>query len=166
MIFVTVGTTAAFDRLLQAVETLHVDEELLVQRGPSTFVPKSGTYVDFMPYDEVVNAMHRASVVVMHAGVGSILTAIEAGKRPVVVSRSRLEGEAVDDHQVGLAQRLHDVQVVVHVDDLAKLPDAIAAARLGQIRLDWNSTLADEIAAHVTAVCGVSRAGSRPNAAP
>ena len=104
MIFVTVGTNEArFDRLLQAFQPSPPDEELLVQHGPSGVRPPGATCVDYLPYDELVATVRRARVVVTHAGVGSIMTALANGKRPIVVPRLRRFDEAVDDHQLQLA---------------------------------------------------------------
>ena len=66
----------------------------------------------------------RARVVVSHAGVGSIMLALMAGRRPVVVPRIAALGEAVDDHQVPLARRLDAAGLVRLVED----PDDLAAA--------------------------------------
>ena len=119
MILVTVGTNEApFDRLLGALDTGdRPDEELLVQHGPSRIRPAGATCVEFLPYDELVDAIRAARVVVMHAGVGSIMTALGNGKRPLVVPRLRRFGEAVDDHQLDLGRRLYDEGLVTLVED-------------------------------------------------
>ena len=97
MIFVTVGTTHfQFDRLIAGVATLEIDEEIVVQRGPSR-VP-----------------------------AGSIMVALSEGRQPIVVPRLARFGEAVDDHQVQVAEMLAErdrVQVLMEPGDLA---DAIA----------------------------------------
>lgn len=126
MIFVTIGTSEPFDRLLQALEGAVTEEPLLIQRGASSACPPGATAVDFLPFDDFIEHLRRARVVVMHAGVGSVLAAISVGKRPVVVARRWRFGEAVDDHQLAFARRMHETGRVVHVDDLSRLPEAIA----------------------------------------
>ena len=122
MIVVTVGTNEApFDRLLRAFDGHPVDEELLVQHGPSAIRPAGAECVEFLSYDELTDAIARARVVVTHAGVGSIMTALANGKRPVVLPRLRRFGEAVDDHQVALGRRLDEaglVSLVESADDV------------------------------------------------
>ena len=126
MIFVTVGTNEArFDRLLQAFEPSPPDEELLVQHGPSGVRPPGATCVDYLPYDELVATVRRARVVVTHAGVGSIMTALANGKRPIVVPRLRRFDEAVDDHQLQLAVRLDEAGLVTLVERPEDLPAAL-----------------------------------------
>ena len=127
MIFVTVGTSEPFDRLLHAFEGAVSNEPVLVQRGASYACPQGATAVDFLPFDDFIGHLRRARVVVMHAGAGSVLAAISVGKRPIVVPRLRCFGEAVDDHQLAFARRMHETGRVVHVDDLSRLSEAIAS---------------------------------------
>jgi UDP-N-acetylglucosamine transferase subunit ALG13 len=122
MIFVTVGmSTSPFDRLLRAVGELPLEEELVVQHGPSLVRPARARCHDYLPHDELTELMRQARVVVTHAGVGSVALALLQGKRPVVVPRRRRFGEAVDDHQAQLAGTLHRQGVVRLVDDLDEL---------------------------------------------
>lgn len=126
MIFVTVGTNEAlFDRLLRALDGLGTADELLVQHGPSSIRPAGARCVDYLDYDEIVAAMRKADVVVTHAGVGSVMTALMNGKRPVVMPRLRRHGEAVDDHQLEFARSLATTGLVRLVEDPADLPDAL-----------------------------------------
>jgi beta-1,4-N-acetylglucosaminyltransferase len=139
MIFVTVGTNEApFDRLVRvfdsyaAAEAGRPAEEVLLQHGASRLRPAGATCVEFLPFDELVEAIRRARAVVMHAGVGSIMTALANGKRPIVVPRLRRYVEAVDDHQLDLGRRHHESGLVTLVEDpeevLAALPTAFATS--------------------------------------
>lgn len=118
MILVTVGTSETpFDRLLQAFDVVdRPDEELVVQHGPSSVRPRDASCVDFLPFDQLVDAIRRARLVVTHAGVGSIMTTLANGKRPIVVPRLRRFDEAVDDHQLALGRRLAESGLVVLVE--------------------------------------------------
>jgi UDP-N-acetylglucosamine transferase subunit ALG13 len=121
VIFVTVGTNEApFDRLLEAVNSLELDEELIVQHGSSAVQPEGALCVESLPLDELTALVRQARIVVTHAGVGTILTALANGKRAVVVPRLHDYGEAVDDHQVEFARRLHPdlITLVEDTDDL------------------------------------------------
>jgi UDP-N-acetylglucosamine transferase subunit ALG13 len=130
MIVVTVGTNeAAFDRLVRAVEMLPGGEEILVQYGSSSERPANATHCyEFLLFDELVAEMRRARVVVTHAGIGSIMSALSCGKRPLVVPRLARYGEAVDDHQLPVARRLEDAGLVTVVEDPSDLPAAVARA--------------------------------------
>jgi UDP-N-acetylglucosamine transferase subunit ALG13 len=125
VIFVTVGTNEArFDRLLHAVEALGGSEELIVQHGPSPVRPRGATCVDYLSFEDLTEHIRRARLVVMHAGVGSILAALANGAKPLVAARLRRFGEAVDDHQVTFARRVHAEGFVQLVEDLEGLPEA------------------------------------------
>jgi UDP-N-acetylglucosamine transferase subunit ALG13 len=140
MIFVTVGTNeAAFDRLLRHLDGVAAGEELVVQHGASSVRPAGATCLDFLPFEDLVELMRRARVVVTHAGVGSIVAALTNGKRPLVVPRLARFGEAVDDHQLPLARRLAGSGLVTLVEDPAELLQALAAggsAEVGGIGMD------------------------------
>jgi UDP-N-acetylglucosamine transferase subunit ALG13 len=152
MIFVTVGTSEPFDRLLRALGGLETGEELVVQRGVSAVDLPQATCVDFLPYPELVLHLQRARVVVMHAGAGSVIAALANGKQPIVVPRLRVHREAVDDHQVAFGRRLHEAGLVRLVEDpadlaseLQKLPPAAG------LREDGVGTLAADLKAYLTA---------------
>src|SRR4029453_6241613 len=66
-----------------------------------------------VPLAEMRQAMLEADVVVSHAGVGSALAAMQAGRRAVYVPRRRGHGEHVDDHQVAMARELESRCLVV-----------------------------------------------------
>lgn len=105
MIFATCGTSPVpFERMMNAVTTLPATD-LFVQHGPAE-PPACACAYPYLPFDALVEMMGAADVVVSHAGVGSILCAIEAGHTPVVFPRLRRYSEAVDDHQVELAVAL------------------------------------------------------------
>lgn len=149
MIFLTVGTNhARFDRLLEAFRDWDGHEELVVQHGPSTVRPAHASCCDFLSFDENVELMEAARVVVTHAGVGSVLLALEHAKRPVVVARLHRFGEAVDDHQLAFGARLAREGLVTLVDLeregqaglLAALEEAPAPARAAST-LDLSSEL-------------------------
>ena len=129
MIVVTVGTNEArFDRLLEAVATLRVQDEILVQYGSSSVRPANARCLEFLPFDDLLREMRAARVVVMHAGIGSIMSALACGKRPVVVPRLVRYREAVDDHQLPVARRLEAAGLVTVVEDLSHLEEAVITA--------------------------------------
>jgi UDP-N-acetylglucosamine transferase subunit ALG13 len=125
VIFVTVGTCEPFERLMLAVDELRLDERVVVQTGLSSTIPRHAETVDFLPYDELVALVREARLVVTHAGVGSILTALLNGAKPVVVPRLGRHGDAVDDHQLELAERLERMGLVELVRETSELAAAV-----------------------------------------
>jgi UDP-N-acetylglucosamine transferase subunit ALG13 len=128
MILVTTGTNEQpFDRLVRAAADLAAREEAFVQYGASREPHGPGEWVEFLGFDELADRMREARVVICHAGVGSIMLARKCGHRPVVVPRRVALGEAVDDHQLQMARRLHAAGLVTLVEDERDLPAAAGA---------------------------------------
>jgi UDP-N-acetylglucosamine transferase subunit ALG13 len=162
VIFATIGTTEPFDRLLGALDAL-TDEELVVQCGDSSARPSRATCIDYVSFDELLEYIRGARFVVSHAGVGTILAVIREGKRPIVVPRRAMFGEAVDDHQVELARRLDELRLVTCVEDPATLVDAMRSAAPETRPLDdAHPRLVDELRQYVeSTVRGTSDASRR-----
>jgi UDP-N-acetylglucosamine transferase subunit ALG13 len=157
VIFVTVGTNEArFDRLLDAVARLEVDEEVVVQHGHSSPVgPAGATLVEFLPFEGIVDMVRRSRVVVTHAGVGSVMVSLANGKRPIVVPRLKAFAEAVDDHQFELGRRFASAGLVAFVETPEGISDAVqreqeAASivpRTSSLALDLRGFLEEIVAA-------------------
>ena len=129
MIFVSVGThEAPFDRLLRTVYELGLDEEIVVQHGPSSVRSELALEAEYLSFDEVVDYIRAARAVVTHAGVGSVMVALANGKRPIVMPRLHSFDEHVDDHQLELARRLEANGLVTAVESPAAMAEALAQA--------------------------------------
>jgi len=146
-VLVTVGTNETpFDRLLEAVSGLGLDEPVVVQHGCSAVRPVGTECVDFLPFEQMDALSRSARAVVCHAGIGSVALALAHGRRPIIVPRLRSFGEAVDDHQVFFARRLEAAGLATVIEDLARLPEALAAHQPAPLRGD-GPDLTAEIAA-------------------
>ncbi len=132
MILVTVGSSWAFDRLVRTADELaaRLDEPMIIQRGESSHVPQHAQYVDTVDGTQMQDWLSEARVVVAHAGAGTILSVLQAGKPLVIVPRVARFGEVIDDHQFELAEALESRGWVVMVTDLSveSLAEAIAHA--------------------------------------
>lgn len=105
---VSVGTTESygFRRLLDAAAPLLVGVDTVWQTGATD---ARGLGIDArptVPFTEMAAAVAEADVVVAHAGTGTALTALEAGRCPVLVPRLGRYDEHVDDHQEQIAAEL------------------------------------------------------------
>jgi UDP-N-acetylglucosamine--N-acetylmuramyl-(pentapeptide) pyrophosphoryl-undecaprenol N-acetylglucosamine transferase len=65
---------------------------------------------------ELSHAMAESDVVITHAGVGSAISALKAGKRPIFVPRRKRFKEHVDDHQVLIATELDQRKLAFHAE--------------------------------------------------
>ena len=153
MILVTVGTNEApFDRLLEGVDALQLDEELVVQHGPSKVRPRGAECHDFLAFDEIVEHMRAARVVISHAGVGTVLVALANGKHPVVVPRLRQFGEAVDDHQLAFARRLHREGVLTCVERREAFELVVIAGHPPAPRRRRSAKLVDDLHSYLVGI--------------
>lgn len=103
MILVTVGLQGPFDRLIRAVDewsALRNCAEVFAQIGKAKYVPQHMRFTDFVDPFEFKDLVERARLVVAHAGIGSIISALEAGKPIVVMPRRAGFREQRNDHQV------------------------------------------------------------------
>lgn len=113
---VTLGSVEqSFRRLLDhLVPILEPDAEVLWQTGHT---PTAGLPIDarpFLPAADLAAAMAAADVVIAHAGCGSALDALNAGKLPILVPRDAARGELVDGHQIELATSLAERGLALH----------------------------------------------------
>ena len=116
VIFVTVGTQVHFDRLIQTVDEwagLRGRSDVFAQIGPSTYRPKHIQARRFMDPMEFRKRVELATAVIAHAGMGSIITALEFGKRIIVMPRQANFGEQRNDHQMATAKRFAELGRII-----------------------------------------------------
>ena len=131
-VVVTVGAseTYGFERLVRAlVPLLPPGADILWQTGCADVAEWDIDARRQVPALDLEAAMRDADVVVSHAGVGSALSALESGRRPVLVPREHAFGEHVDNHQFQIAEDLagRHLAVARRVDEL-RLEDLEEAA--------------------------------------
>ena len=101
---VTLGMERGFRRLLERlVAIIPAGIEVLWQTGHTPVEGLGIAAHRFVHAATLADAMGQADVVVAHAGCGSALTALKAGKCPVLVPRDPGWGEVVDSHQADIA---------------------------------------------------------------
>jgi len=133
VIFVTLGThEQPFDRALDLVAELPLGDKIVVQHGntPARDQLENVEWVEYLGLDAMSSSMRRADVVITHAGVGSAVTAIKAGKKPIMLPRLARFGEHVDDHQLQLAERFANSEVGVVCRPGDNLASAVTEARV------------------------------------
>lgn len=137
---VSIGTQEGynFDRLFAAVVPLLANcTEVLWQTADQDLsgygIPGRST----VPHDELRRAIDGSDVVIAHAGVGAALTALEAGKCPILIPRRASHGEHVDDHQVQIAVELDRRNLALHrAPDELTADDLLSAAARTTIHVD------------------------------
>ena len=130
MIFVTVGAQMSFDRMIAWVDEWAMSEnrnDVVAQIGPSDFEPRTLKVLPFMAPPEYRERMASADAIIAHAGMGSILNALELAKPIVVIPRLSRLGETRNDHQVGTAKRLSEEGLVLTANTPGRLAEQMRA---------------------------------------
>ncbi len=136
-VVVTLGTMdQGFRRLVEClVAILPPETEVLWQTGATPIEGLGIRGQRFVPATTLAAAMREADVVIAHAGCGSALTALKAGKCPVLVPRDPRGGEVVDGHQTEIAEWLDAKGLALaRQADRLTLDDLIRAARWRVVR--------------------------------
>jgi UDP-N-acetylglucosamine--N-acetylmuramyl-(pentapeptide) pyrophosphoryl-undecaprenol N-acetylglucosamine transferase len=82
-----------------------------------------------LPTHELLSAVAECDAVITHAGIGSIMSALQTGKRPIVIPRRAQFREHVDDHQTLIADELAKRDLVVRAEaDKVQWTDVLRAA--------------------------------------
>jgi UDP-N-acetylglucosamine transferase subunit ALG13 len=145
MIFVTVGSQTPFDRLIRAVDEWagkHARTDVFAQIAATSYRPEHIEYKNFLTPTEFGQAIQRCSVIVAHAGMGTIISALELGKQVVVMPRRASLHETRNDHQVATAQRFGAQGRIIVANDEYELPHKLAyASSLGEAnRIDTHAS--------------------------
>ncbi len=128
MVYCTLGTMHLdFLRLITAVDAFARDsgERVIVQRGLSPTVPEHCEHFAFRSREEVLALQREARVIVAHAGIGSVIDALETGRPLIVVPRMKRLGEHTTEHQMDLARAVQRRGWGRMIEDIADLPDAL-----------------------------------------
>ena len=116
MIFLTVGSSDPFDRMVRAVDEWAAARgrtDVFAQIGKAQYQPRHIEAVRFLSPSEFRQRVRTAQLLVAHAGMGSIITALEAG-RPIIIMPKRASlGEHRSEHQVATAERLGQRQGII-----------------------------------------------------
>jgi UDP-N-acetylglucosamine--N-acetylmuramyl-(pentapeptide) pyrophosphoryl-undecaprenol N-acetylglucosamine transferase len=128
-VFVTVGSNRyPFDRLIRRLDAVLPRSWPItwqISGGDAAYRPTRGRVERFLAFSEMQQLFRTCDIVICHAGVGSTMSALEHGQRPIVVPRSARHGEHVDDHQHDLAQYLKRFPTIA-----VRAPDEISVDTL------------------------------------
>lgn len=131
MIFVTVGSQMPFDRLIRTMDawaSAHPDQTIEAQIGNTNYVPQYMKHDRILTPAEFTERMAGASMIVAHAGMGTIISAMEFGRPMILLPRRGALRETRNDHQVATAKWLESkpgISVAYTEDELGKTIERI-----------------------------------------
>ncbi|WP_178270230.1 glycosyltransferase [Phocaeicola coprocola] len=114
MIFVTIGTQAPFDRFIKMVDEIaaNLNEEVIAQTFKSQYKAKKIKTVDFLAPDEFNKLFKEARMIVAHAGMGTIISAMQHQKPIIIFPRIAALGEHRNEHQMATAKKMKELGYV------------------------------------------------------
>ena len=125
MIFVILGTQdKKFPRLLDALQKkidegkISKKEEIIVQAGSTKYESKNMKIIDYMSVRKFEECIDRADLIICHAGVGTILTALK-----------KQYGEHVNDHQLQILDNFTAEGYILALEDFDKIDLLIKQAK-------------------------------------
>ena len=139
MIFVVTGTQLPFDRLIKTLDEIapELDEEIVAQVNGSNYLPRYVNTIDILAPDEFERLFHQARLIVAHAGIGTIISAMQYQKPIIIFPRIAAWGEHRNEHQLATAAKMKEagwVYVATEKEELKSLllnPDLHSLCTIG-----------------------------------
>lgn len=132
MIFLTVGTQLPFDRLTRAMDRWCAERGPDIPvfgqigiLGPDNYRPRNYEFSERITPQDFCERTRAAQLIVSHAGMGTIITALGLSKPIVVMARRARFGEQRNDHQIATVKHLGDRRGLTVAGSEADLPDLL-----------------------------------------
>jgi UDP-N-acetylglucosamine transferase subunit ALG13 len=118
--FVTVGNAKQpFDRIFRMVESVldALPRPVTLQMGSSMINIQGVESYKVLASVHFKRLIKDTSVVIMHAGAGTLIHALRDGQKPIVIPRRMKYGEHIDDHQIQLAKEFSNQNRIYLVEN-------------------------------------------------
>lgn len=114
MIFVTIGTQAPFDRFIRIIDEIapSLKEPIIATTYKGEYKPQNIKTVDFLPPDEFNKLFNEARLIISHAGMGTIISAMNKQKPIIIFPRKASLGEHRNEHQMATAKKMEQLNYV------------------------------------------------------
>lgn len=131
MILVTLGTQEQkFYRLLDALENSKTKEKIIVQAGGSSdYQSKKMKIFRFIDYKEMEKYIDEADLIITHGGTGSIVMALQKGKKVIGCARLEKYGEHINDHQKEIISVFAEEGYILEFSDGDDIDDIIKRSK-------------------------------------
>ncbi len=114
-VFITVGGHMPFDRLISCVDewaSTKDDLDFLAQIGPGDYTPRHMNWERNLSPIEYESRMKSSDLVIAHAGMGTIISALRFSVPMILMPRLARLNEMRNDHQVDTAERFDQLGLV------------------------------------------------------
>ena len=130
MILVTLGTQdKSFERLLDAVQKQidngNIKDEVIVQAGHTKYKSKDMKIFDYLSIDDFNELLSKCDLLITHAGIGSILSALKLNKKVIAAARLKKFNEHTNDHQLQIIETFSKQGYIISLNDFDKLGEII-----------------------------------------
>lgn len=128
MIFVTVGTDLPFDRMMRVIDEWARENQrrdVFAQIGEGGWEPEFIEFSHFLQPPDFKRRFNDASLIISHAGMGTILSALLYSKPILVMPKRAASGEHRSEHQVATAKRMRELGLVHVAGDEIELRDTL-----------------------------------------
>jgi len=108
MIFITTGTQEPFDRLIETMDDIagqYPDVHFVVQAFHSHYKAKNFEVLEFLSAADFSDYMDKAELIISHAGMGTIISALVDSKPIIVMPRLLKHNEHRNEHQLATARK-------------------------------------------------------------
>ncbi|KAF0201994.1 MAG: hypothetical protein FD170_2232 [Bacteroidetes bacterium] len=130
-IFVVVGTQEPFDRMVKAIDIWarnNSTHSIFAQISSAEYKPESLRFTDFISPELFDQHFKDADLIVSHAGMGTIISALRLSKPIIVMPRLAALHEHRNDHQLATAKSFEKLGYVKAVYSEEELNNALDAA--------------------------------------
>lgn len=113
MIFVTIGTQEPFDRFISIIDEIayNLNLDVLAQvSNKSKYNCRHIKSLNFIIPNEFDDYLDSAELVISHAGMGTIISALIKKKPLIVFPREYILGEHRSDHQIATARYFNNLK--------------------------------------------------------
>jgi UDP-N-acetylglucosamine transferase subunit ALG13 len=127
MIFVTVGSQLPFDRLIRGLDQLasELSLDVFAQIGTGEYEPKNLHWERLLAPSRFKELIVEATLIVSHAGIGSVLSAQRSGKAILVFPRLASYGEHRNDHQLATLRALRGRDGIYTAETIAEISEIL-----------------------------------------
>lgn len=146
MIFVTVGISQPFDRLIKEIDRISYDipHDIFAQIGRTYYEPKNIPFIRFISQDDLDSNIEKSKIVITHGGFGSVFSVLSKNK-PLISVPKTFELDETDNNQTDLVRHLESKGRLVGVYNIKKLLKAILDFNLAPEKFEYNLRISKDI---------------------